>query len=86
MCCNDPGYIDALGKIRYVLYFVLNKEGEKERMNTRVIITLDDVEKMQYDPESIGIAVLQGLGFIVKRRCYPVIFQCWMIVVRSLHM
>lgn len=33
-------------------------------MNTRVIITLDDVEKMQYDPESIGIAVLRGLGFI----------------------
>ena len=36
-------------------------------MNTRVIITLDDVEKMQYDPESIGIAVLRGLGFIVKK-------------------
>lgn len=36
-------------------------------MNTRVIITLDDVEKMQYNPESIGIAVLRGLGFIVKK-------------------
>ena len=36
-------------------------------MNARVIITLDDVEKMQYDPESIGIAVLHGLGFTVKR-------------------
>ena len=41
--------------------------GHKGRMNARVIITLDDVEKMQYDPESIGIAVLQGLGFTVKR-------------------